>query len=60
MLIDERYISNYLGVNIKKNLDGTFESSQLHLAEKNIRHVGLEVSASLKEIDTTAGKPLLH
>ena len=24
-LTDERYISNYIGVNIKKNLDGTFK-----------------------------------
>ena len=48
MLTDEGDISNYLGVNIKKNSDSTFELSQSHMVEKIINHVGLEVSASLK------------
>ena len=58
MLTDEGDISNYPGVNINKNSDGTFKLSQSHLVEKIINHVGLEVSVSLKSIDTTAGKPL--
>ena len=32
----------------------------MHLVEKNINCVGLELSVSLKAIDTTAGKPLLN
>ena len=60
VLTDERDISNYLGVNIKENSDWTFKLSQSHLVEKIINHVGLEVSVSLKSIDTTAGKPLMH
>ena len=53
-------ISNYLGVNIKKNSDETFELSQSHLVYKIINYVGLEVSTSLKSRDTPTGKPLLH
>ena len=60
MLIDEGCISNYLGVNIKKNSNGTFELLQLHLVEKIINHVGLEVSENLKARETPAGKPILH
>ena len=48
MLTDKGDISNYLGVNIKKNSDDTLKLSQSHLVEKIINHVGLEVSASLK------------
>ena len=56
VLTDEGYISNYLGVNIKKNPDRTFELLQSHLAKKIINHVGLTVSASLKAIEQTDGK----
>ena len=33
VLIDEGDLSNYLGVNIKENSDGTFELSQFHLVK---------------------------
>ena len=55
MLTDEGDISNYIGVNTKKNSDGTFELSQSHLVEKIINHVRLEVSGSLKLGETTTG-----
>ena len=55
MLTDEGDISNYLEVNIKKNYDGTFELSQLHLVEKIINRVGLTVSVILKSIETPDG-----
>ena len=48
MLTDEGYIYNYLVVNIKKNSDGKFEILQLHLVEKTINHVELEVSTIIK------------
>ena len=54
VLKDKGCISNYLGVNIKKNSDGTFELYQSHLVEKIINHVGLIVSASIKCIETPA------
>ena len=60
MLTDEGDISNYLGFNIKKNLDGIFGLSQSHLVEKIINRVGLTVSASLKSIEVPAVKSLLH
>ena len=60
VLTDGGDISNYLGVNINKNSDGTFKSSQSHLVEKIINNVGLIVFMSLKARDTPAGKPLLH
>ena len=60
MLTDEGDISNYLGVNIKKYSDGTFKLLQSHLVEKIINHVGLTVSTSFKERETSAGKPVLH
>ena len=60
MLADEGDISNYLGVNIKKNSDGTFEFSQLHLVKKIINHVGLTVFASIKARESPARKPSLH
>ena len=60
MLTDEGDILNYLGVNTRKNSDGTFELLQLHLVEKIINHVGLEVSVSIKARYTPAGKPLLY
>ena len=60
MLTDEGDISNYLGVYIKKNSDGTFKLSQSHLVEKIINHIGLEVFVSLKKRETPTGKPLMH
>ena len=60
VLTDEGDISNYLGVKIKKYSYGTLELSQSHLVEKIINHVGLEVSTSLKSIETPDRKPLLH
>ena len=56
MFTDEGYISNYIGVNTKKNSDGKFKWSQLHLVEKIINHGGLEVFASLKSRYTPAEK----
>ena len=60
MLVFEGSISNYLGVNIKKNSDGTLELLQSHMVDKIINHVGLTVSAILNSIETHAGKPLLN
>ena len=57
---DEGDISNYLGVNIKINPDGTLEISQSHMVEKIINRVGITVSESLKARETLVGKPLLH
>ena len=57
-MIDEGDILNYLGANIKKHLDGTFKLSQLHLAEKIINYVRLEVYAGLKARETPAENPL--
>ena len=48
VLTDEGDISNYLGVTIKINSDGTIELSQAHLVDKIVDHVELEVSGSLK------------
>ena len=60
VLTNEGDISNYLEVNINKNLDGTFELSKSHLVEKIINHVGIKVSACLKSRETPYGNPLLH
>ena len=60
MLKYEGYISNYLGVNIKKHSYGMFKLSKLYLVEKIINHVRLIVSKSLKSRETPTGKPLLH
>ena len=60
MLIDKGDISNYLGFNIKKISDGTFELLQSHPIEKIINHVVLAVSASLKSIEVPTGKPLIY
>ena len=60
VLIDEGDISNYLGVSIKKNSYGTFKLLKLHLVRKIINNVRLTVSASLKERETSDGKPVLH
>ena len=54
MLTDEVDISNYLGVNINKNLDGPFKLSQLKLLEIIINRVGLPVSANIKSINMPA------
>ena len=43
-----------------KNSDGTFELSQTHLVEKTIKHVRLEVSASIKAREISAVKPLVR
>ena len=56
MLTYEVYVSNYIGVNINNSSDEIFGLSKLHLAEKIINHVRLEVSTSLKARDTPAGK----
>ena len=60
MLTDKEDILNYLGVNIKKNSDGTFEWLQSHILEKTINHVGLTVSASIKARKMPARKLLLN
>ena len=60
VLTDEVDISNDIGGNIKKNSYGALELLQLHLVEKIINHVRLTASASLKSIETPAGKPLFH
>ena len=60
MLTYEGDVSNHLGVNIKKNSDGTLELSKSHLVEKVINHVGLTVSVSLKLRGNPSGKPLPH
>ena len=56
MLKYEGDISNYLGVNIKKNSNGTFKLSQFHLVEKIINCVGLTVSMGLNPRETPDGK----
>ena len=48
MFTDEGDISNYPGVNIKKNLDGTFGLSQSHLMDRIINNLRLTVYVSLK------------
>ena len=60
MLTYEGDISNYLGVNIKKNPYGTLELFQSYFVEKIINQVGLTVSESLKAREIPDGKPLLH
>ena len=60
MLTDEIDVSNYRGVNIHKNSDGTIELFQLHMTEKIFNHVRLTVSVSLKCREMPAGKPMLH
>ena len=60
MLIYEEYISNYIGVNMKKNSDGTFEFLQSHLVDKIINHVGLTISVILKLREMHTGKPSLY
>ena len=50
-LIDEGDISNYLGVNINTNSDGTFELLQYHLEEKIINHVGPTVYTILTNLN---------
>ena len=47
-------------VNTQKNSDGTFELSQLHLAEKIINRVGITLSMILKSSETPSGKLLLY
>ena len=59
-MTDEGDISNYLGVNIKKNSYGTFKLSQSHMVDKIINHIGFTVSASLNSIETPSVKSLLH
>ena len=59
-LPDEVDISNYLGVNIKKKSDGSFELSQSYLVDKIINHVGITVYARPNSRETPSGKPLLH
>ena len=49
LMIDEGDISNFIGVNLKKNSDRTFELYQLYLIEKIINHFGLTLSANLNE-----------
>ena len=60
MLTDEGDISNYLGVNIKKNSYEIFKVLQSHLVEKFINHVVLEVFVSVKAKEALLGKPLLY
>ena len=61
VLPEEGDISNYLGVNMKKNLDETFKLSKSHMMEKIISHVGLEKCPRvLKARETHAGKSLRH
>ena len=60
VLTDEGNISNYLGVNIKKNSYGAFELLQSYLVEKIINHVRLTLYESLKSIEKPAGKLPLH
>ena len=60
MLTYEGDISNCLGVNINKNIDGTFKISLSHLVKKIINRVGLIVSPILKSRETPSGKPLTH
>ena len=60
VLIDGGDLSNYIGVNFKKNSYGTFKLLQFQLVDKIINHVGLTVSASLKCREIPTRKPLLH
>ena len=60
VLTYEGDISNYLGVDIKKNSDGTFELSQSHLVEEIINHVVLTVSTSSKSRETPSGNSLMY
>ena len=60
MLTNKGDISNYLGVNIKKNSDRTFELLQSNLVEKIINHVRLTVPVSLNSRETPEVKPLLY
>ena len=60
MFTYEGDISNYLGVNIKKHLDGTFKLFQSHLSDKRINHLGHTLSLILKSIETPAVKPFLN
>ena len=60
MLTDEGDISIFIGVNNKKNSDGTFELSQSHLVEKTVNHAGITVSTSRKSRELTTEKTLLH
>ena len=47
-MTDEGDISNYLGLNIRNNSDGTFEILQPHFIEKIISHIDIIFSARLK------------
>ena len=60
ILIDKGFISNYLRLNIKNNYDGTFGLSQSQLIDKITNHVGLTVSASLKQKENLVKKLLIH
>ena len=57
-LTDEGDISKYLGVDIIKNKDGTFELKQPFLIRRILDKVGLVETTGSKE--TPVGKPLLH
>ena len=59
-MTDEVYISNYLGVNIKKKSDGTLKFSHSHLVKKIINRAVLTLSMSLNFRETPEGKPLIH
>ena len=60
-MTEEGDISNYLGVNMKKNSDETFKLSKSHKVDKIINCVGLEKCPRvLKARETHAGKPLRH
>ena len=48
IMTDEGDISNYLGLNIRNNSDGTFEILQPHFIEKIISHIDIIFSARLK------------
>ena len=60
LFTDEGDISNYLGVNINNNLDGTFKLSQLHLVGKIINHPRFMLPSSTKLKEKPAGKSLLN
>ena len=47
-------------MNIKRNVDGTFELFQSHLIDKIINNIGLTVSTSLKRKETPIGKPFIN
>ena len=57
-LTDKGDISKYLGVDILKNKDGTFESKQPFLIRRILDKVGLVETTGSKE--TPVGKPLLY